>query len=49
MKEHFEKFNLLPFSPSRLNSFKNFPCGFVLRYIYGYDFPANEKMLYLII
>ena len=44
-KKIFEKFNLLPFSPSRLNSFKNFPCGFVLRYIYEYDFPANEKMV----
>jgi hypothetical protein len=44
-KKIFEKFNLLPFSPSRLNSFKNFPCGFVLRYIYEYDFPANEKMI----
>jgi hypothetical protein len=44
-KKIFEKFNLLPFSPSRLNSFRNFPCGFVLRYIYGYDFPANEKMV----
>ena len=44
-KKIFEKFNLLPFSASRLNSFKSFPCGFVLRYIYGYDFPANEKMV----
>jgi len=44
-KKIFKKFNLLPFSPSRLNTFKNFPCGFVMRYIYGYDFPANEKMV----
>jgi len=44
-KKIFKKFNLLPFSPSRLNTFRNFPCGFVMRYIYGYDFPANEKMV----
>ena len=43
-KKIFEKFNLLPFSPSRLNTYRDFPCGFVMRYIYGYDFPAELLM-----
>jgi hypothetical protein len=44
-KKIFEKFNLLPFSPSRLNTFRDFPCGFVMRYIYGYDFAASPPMI----
>jgi hypothetical protein len=44
-KKIFEKFNLLPFSPSRLNAYRDFPCGFVMRYIYGYDFPASPPMI----
>ena len=44
-KKIFEKFNLLPFSPSRLNTYRDFPCGFVMRYIYGYDFPASPPMI----
>ena len=43
-KKIFEKYDLLPLYPSRINSWRDFPCGFVLKYIYGYDFPTNPKM-----
>jgi len=43
-KKIFEKYDLLPLYPSRINSWRDFPCGFVLKYIYGYDFATNPKM-----
>jgi len=36
-KSVFEKFDLLPMSYSRLNSFANFPCQFIIQKIYKLD------------
>ena len=49
-KEIFTKFDkgldksMLPFSPSKIKTWKNNPAQFVLRYIYGYPTTSNHKM-----
>lgn len=40
----FEKFDLLPMSYSKLNSFSNFPCQFIINKIYKVDTGANPAM-----
>lgn len=40
----FEKFNLLPMSYSKLNSFHNYPCQFVINKIYKIDTGSNPAM-----
>jgi len=37
-KKNFEKWGMERMSYSRLNSFKNYPCKFILEKIYGYKF-----------
>ena len=44
-KKIFQKFNLLPFSPSRINSWIEDKSNFVLHYIYKYDFAPSCAMI----
>ena len=41
----FKRFDLLPFSPSRINNWIDDKAGFVLRYIYKYDFAPSCAMV----
>ena len=43
-KEIFEKFDLLPMSYSKLNSFANYPCQFIINKIYKVDTGSNPAM-----
>ena len=45
MIKTFERFKLLPFSPSRINNWIDDKSGFVLRYIYKYDFAPTCAMI----
>ena len=40
----FEKFDLLPMSFSKLNSFSNYPCQFIINKIYKIDTGTNPAM-----
>ena len=40
----FEKFDLLPMSFSKLNSFSNYPCQFIINKIYKVDTGTNPAM-----
>ena len=44
-KKNFEKWGMERMSYSRLNSFKNYPCKFILEKIYGYKFIPSPQML----
>lgn len=43
-KSVFEKFDLLPMSYSKLNSFSNYPCQFIINKIYKVDTGSNPAM-----
>lgn len=43
-KSVFEKFDLLPMSYSKLNSFSNYPCQFIINKIYKVDTGTNPPM-----
>ena len=43
-KSLFEKFDLLPMSYSKLNSFHNFPCQFIINKIFKVDTGSNPAM-----
>ena len=49
-KKIFQKFDgkldrpMLPFSPSKMNSWRDKPAEFVIKYIYGYPFAGNCAM-----
>ena len=43
-KSVFEKFDLLPMSYSKLNSFSNYPCQFIINKIYKVDTGTNPAM-----
>jgi len=45
MIKTFKRFELLPFSPSRINNWIDDKAGFVLRYIYKYDFAPSCAMI----
>tara|TARA_R100001594_G_scaffold20191_2_gene39061 strand:- start:131 stop:913 length:783 start_codon:yes stop_codon:yes gene_type:complete len=45
MIKTFERFNLLPFSPSRINNWIEDKSNFVLHYIYKYDFAPSCAMI----
>ena len=42
--KHFEKFDLLPMSYSKLNSFSNYPCQFIINKLYKVDTGTNPAM-----
>ena len=44
-KKNFEKWGMERMSYSRLNSFKNYPCQFIINKIYGIDTGTNPAML----
>ena len=43
MREHFEKFDLLPLSFSHLNEFAFYRERWALRRIFGYEFPTSAS------
>ena len=43
-KSVFEKFELLPMSYSKLNSFHNYPCQFIINKIHKLDTGTNPAM-----
>jgi len=43
--DNFRKWNMNPMSYSRLNSFKTYPCKFILEKIYGYKFIPSPQMV----
>jgi len=43
--DNFRKWEMNPMSYSRLNSFKNYPCKFILEKIYGYKFIPSPQMV----
>lgn len=43
-KSVFEKFDLLPMSYSKLNSFSNYPCQFIINKLYKVDTGSNPAM-----
>ena len=45
MIKTFKRFDLLPFSPSRINNWIEDKSGFVLRYIYKYHFAPSCAMI----
>jgi hypothetical protein len=44
LKEQFEKFDLLPLSHSRINSYIEHKADFVAKYIYGNQMPSTPSM-----